>query len=180
MAKVAPKYEMEDYLLPDEGLNVFSVFEVPAVNKERKDRVTGAGKPGWEYKLTFAQDGGGADGAKHFESFYTRQNDGKENVFGASILFGILVKLGIYKADYEFDTDVLETDGFAKNWPKLLGKKVGIQIEHKAQKKDPKKFMSVAKKWLTLNEARTEMAKKGTVGIKNDPPAAPVSEGWDD
>jgi hypothetical protein len=83
--------------------------------------------------------------------------------------------VGIYKDDYDFDTDMLETDTFAKNWPKLEGKKVGIQIEHGKSKNN--KVKSVAKKWLSVAEAKAEMAKKGTVGIKPEAVKAETDAG---
>jgi hypothetical protein len=170
--KLVPLTEMQDFELPDEGVNVF-VLQNPVVVKERKNRETGEAKPGWEYKIMCRQEGGGADGSAHFESFFT---ESKKN-FSLNRLFGFLVKVGIYKQDADIDSDMFKTESFAKKWGLLEGKKIGLELEHKAWGND-KKVKSVAKKFLTPGEAKDAMKGKGTVAVGEEKKAVAADEDW--
>lgn len=168
--KLKPQFEMEDFPLPDEGVNVFRVEDTSVV-KERKE-----GKPGWEYKVRLVQEGGGADGAKHFESFFTDT----KNDFSLRKMLGFLIKIGVYKEDAEVDSDTFRTDTFANNWKKLMNKKLGLMISIEKRKDDPSKARSIAKKYMSLKEAQDAM--KGGGGSTTQPKAnqPELSEGWDE
>jgi len=169
--KLTPMTEMQDFELPDEGVNVF-VLQNPSVIKERKNRETGEAKPGWEYKVVCKQEGGGADGAAHFENFFT---ESKKN-FSLNRLFGFLVKVGIYKQDADIDSDMFKTESFAKKWALLEGKKIGLELEHKAW--GTGKTKSVAKKFMTVKEAQDAMKGKGTVAVGEEKKEVAADEDW--
>lgn len=162
--KLTAKFSQDSQ--PDLGINIFRV-EKGSVIKERKE-----GKPGWEYKIQFIQEGGGADGARHFESYFTKQNDGKVNVFALNLMFGLLVKLGLYKETDDVDSDMFESETFAKKW-ELIGnklRKVGIDLALKKDRIVPKEF-------LTVEEAKEKMLKRGTVKVaQKAPEPAPAAK----
>lgn len=178
--KLTAKFSQDNQ--PDLGLNIFRV-EKGSVVKERKAQ-DGTDKNGWEYKVQFVQEGGGADGARHFESYYTKKNDGGVNKFSLNLMFGLLVKLGLYKESDDVDSDMFESETFAKKFEQLGNKprKVGIDIATRKDKKSGNERL-VSKEFYTVDEAKAKLSKRGTVAISKEAPKpeeVKASDGWED
>ena len=137
--------------LPDEGYYVMKVEDV---------EVVGADNGGLTYKVTSAVDGGAFDGQKHWENFSTKT----KKHFGIRKMLGFLVKSGKMKGDAELDTDMVESESFKKEFPKMVrGARYGAYLSHREweDKEGKTKTSTQSDKYMTVEEVREKWGEAG-------------------
>lgn len=152
--------------LPDEGYYVLKVEEVDVVPAENG---------GLTYKLTAVIDGGAFDGQKHWENFSTRT----KKYFGIKKMVGFLIKAGKMAKDAKIDSDLVENDGFKKDFIKMVrGARYGAYLSHREWKdrEGQVKNSTQSDKYMTVEEVRQkmqEMEKPGSTLTREKPEEAP-------
>lgn len=148
--------------LPDEGFYILKVDDV---------EVAPADNGGMTYKVISQIDGGAFDGQKHWENFSTRT----KKHFGIRKMVGFLIKCGKMNEDAEVDTDMVETDGFKKEFIKMTkGVKYGAYLSHRTwtDKEGKEKNTTQSDKYMTVAEVREKWdeAGKGAPTIAKEKP----------